>query len=144
MLNQNHLEEEERGLITTGSSNAVLHKRKVTVITIQITGEVYFMKKKMIAGILALIMAVTPFVSLPAISYAGSDTCGVEQGPTKIFEGMATDEKDITHFGTIRWRFLLQSSSNSYWRYDKGSILDICAIDSKREWGRIWSMTWSF
>ena len=38
------------------------------------------MKKKMIAGILALIMAVTPFVSLPVISYAGGDTCGVEQG----------------------------------------------------------------
>lgn len=54
------------------------------------------MKKKLIAGILSLIMAVTPFVSLPAISYADSGTCGVKQGATDIFEGMATDDKDIT------------------------------------------------
>ena len=52
------------------------------------------MKKKLIAGILSLIMAVTPFVSLPAISYADSETCGVKQGATDIFEGMATDDKD--------------------------------------------------
>lgn len=67
------------------------------------------MKKKMIAGILALIMAVTPFVSLPAISYAGSGTCGVKQGPTEIFEGMATDENDITIWNDKMAVSLLQS-----------------------------------
>ena len=121
------------GLITTGSSNAVLHKRKVTVIAIQITGEVYFMKKKMIAGILALIMAVTPFVSLPAISYAASGTCGVKQGPTEIFEGMATDAEDITIWND-KMAVSFAVGSNNYWNMTKGSILDICAIDSEG-WG---------
>ena len=137
MQNQDHLEEEERGADNNRQQQcctAELHKRKVTVITIQITGEVYFMKKKMIAGILALIMAVTPFVSLPAISYAASGTCGVQQGATKIFEGMATDEKDITIWND-KMAVSFAVGSNNYWNMTKGSILDICAIDSEGTWG---------
>ena len=137
MQNQNHLEEEERGADNNRQQQcctAELHKRKVTVITIQITGEVYFMKKKMIAGILALIMAVTPFVSLPAISYAASGTCGVQQGATKIFEGMATDAEDITIWND-KMAVSFAVGSNNYWNMTKGSILDICAIDSEGNWG---------
>ena len=92
------------------------------------------MKKKLIAGILSLIMAVTPFVSLPAISYADSGTCGVEQGPTKIFEGMATDDKDITIWND-KMAVSFAVGSNNYWNMTKGSILDICAIDSSGKWG---------
>ena len=92
------------------------------------------MKKKLIAGILSLVMAVTPFVSLPAISYADSGTCGVKQGATKIFEGMATDDKDITIWNDkIAVSFAV--GSNNYWNMTKGSILDICAIDSSGKWG---------
>ena len=92
------------------------------------------MKKKLIAGILSLIMAVTPFVSLPAISYADSGTCGVEQGKTKIFEGMATDDKDITIWND-KMAVSFAVGSNNYWNMTKGSILDICAIDSSGTWG---------
>lgn len=91
------------------------------------------MKKKLIAGILSLVMAVTPFVSLPAISYADSGTCGVEQGKTKIFEGMATDDKDITIWND-KMAVSFAVGSNNYWNMTKGSILDICAIDSNG-WG---------
>ena len=91
------------------------------------------MKKKLIAGILSLIMAVTPFVSLPAISYADSGTCGVEQGATKIFEGMATNDKDITIWND-KMAVSFAVGSNNYWNMTKGSILDICAIDSNG-WG---------
>ena len=87
------------------------------------------MKKKLIAGILSLIMAVTPFVSLPAISYADSGTCGVKQGATDIFEGMATDDKDITIWND-KMAVSFAVGSNNYWNMTKGSILDICAIDS--------------
>ena len=92
------------------------------------------MKKKLIAGILSLIMAVTPFVSLPAISYADSGTCGVEQGATRIFEGMATDDKDITIWND-KMAVSFAVGSNNYWNMTKGSILDICAIDSSGKWG---------
>ena len=92
------------------------------------------MKKKLIAGILSLIMAVTPFVSLPAISYADSGTCGFEQGATKIFEGMATDKEDITIWND-KMAVSFAVGSNNYWNMTKGSILDICAIDSKGDWG---------
>lgn len=92
------------------------------------------MKKKLIAGILSLIMAVTPFVSLPAISYADSGTCGVKQGATKIFEGMATDDKDITIWND-KMAVSFAVGSNNYWNMTKGSILDICAIDSSGKWG---------
>lgn len=92
------------------------------------------MKKKMIAGILALIMAVTPFVSLPAISYAGSGTCGVQQGPTEILEGMASDKNDITIWND-KMAVSFAVGSNNYWNMTKGSILDICAIDSNGKWG---------
>ena len=92
------------------------------------------MKKKLIAGILSLIMAVTPFVSLPAISYADSGTCGVKQGATDIFEGMATDDKDITIWND-KMAVSFAVGSNNYWNMTKGSILDICAIDSSGKWG---------
>ena len=92
------------------------------------------MKKKLIAGILSLIMAVTPFVSLPAISYADSETCGVKQGATDIFEGMATDDKDITIWND-KMAVSFAVGSNNYWNMTKGSILDICAIDSSGKWG---------
>lgn len=92
------------------------------------------MKKKLIAGILSLIMAVTPFVSLPAISYADSGTCGVKQGATDIFEGMATDDKDITIWND-KMAVSFAVGSNNYWNMTKGSILDICAIDSSGTWG---------
>lgn len=92
------------------------------------------MKKKLMAGILSLIMAVTPFVSLPAISYADSGTCGVEQGATRIFEGMATDDKDITIWND-KMAVSFAVGSNNYWNMTKGSILDICAIDSSGKWG---------
>ena len=92
------------------------------------------MKKKLIAGILSLIMAVPPFVSLPAISYADSGTCGVEQGATKIFEGMATDDKDITIWND-KMAVSFAVGSNNYWNMTKGSILDICAIDSSGKKG---------
>ena len=92
------------------------------------------MKKKLIAGILSLIMAVTPFVSLPAISYADSGTCGVKQGATPIFEGMATDDKDITIWND-KMAVSFAVGSNNYWNMTKGSILDICAIDSSGKWG---------
>ena len=99
------------------------------------------MKKKLIAGILSLVMAVTPFVSLPAISYADSGTCGVEQGKTKIFEGMATDDKDITIWND-KMAVSFAVGSNNYWNMTKGSILDICAIDSAGD--RIWSTMLNF
>lgn len=92
------------------------------------------MKKKLIAGILSLIMAVTPFVSLPAISYANSGPCGVKQGATKILEGMATDDKDITIWND-KMAVSFAVGSNNYWNMTKGSILDICAIDSNGVWG---------
>ena len=92
------------------------------------------MKKKLIAGILSLIMAVTPFVSLPAISYADSGTCGVERGATRIFEGMATDDEDITIWND-KMAVSFAVGSNNYWNMTKGSILDICAIDSSGKWG---------
>lgn len=92
------------------------------------------MKKKLIAGILSLIMAVTPFVSLPAISYADSGPCGVKQGATDIFEGMATDDKDITIWND-KMAVSFAVGSNNYWNMTKGSILDICAIDSSGKWG---------
>lgn len=92
------------------------------------------MKKKLIAGILSLIMAVTPFVSLPAISYADSGTCGIKQGATDIFEGMATDDKDITIWND-KMAVSFAVGSNNYWNMTKGSILDICAIDSSGKWG---------
>ena len=91
------------------------------------------MKKKLIAGILSLVMAVTPFVSLPAISYADSGTCGFKQGATDIFEGMATDDKDITIWND-KMAVSFAVGSNNYWNMTKGSILDICAIDSNG-WG---------
>ncbi|MFQ7011268.1 MAG: CehA/McbA family metallohydrolase [Clostridia bacterium] len=91
------------------------------------------MKKKLIAGILSLIMAVTPFVSLPAISYADSGTCGVKQGATEILEGMATDKEDITIWND-KMAVSFAVGSNNYWNMTKGSILDICAIDSNG-WG---------
>lgn len=92
------------------------------------------MKKKLITGILSLIMAVTPFVSLPAISYADSGTCGSKTGPTEIFEGMATDDKDITIWND-KMAVSFAVGSNNYWNMTKGSILDICAIDSSGNWG---------
>ena len=91
------------------------------------------MKKKLIAGILSLVMAVTPFVSLPAISYADSGTCGFKQGATEILEGMATDKEDITIWND-KMAVSFAVGSNNYWNMTKGSILDICAIDSNG-WG---------
>ena len=65
------------------------------------------MKKKLIAGILSLIMAVTPFVSLPAISYADSGTCGVKQGATDILKVWRQTTKTLP-FGMIKWLYRLQ------------------------------------
>lgn len=73
-------------------------------------------------------------MSLPAISYADSGTCGVKQGATDIFEGMATDDKDITIWND-KMAVSFAVGSNNYWNMTKGSILDICAIDSSGKWG---------
>ena len=87
------------------------------------------MKQKLIAGILSLIMAVTPFVSLPAISYEDSGTCGVKQGATDIFEGMAKDDKDIT-ICNDKMAVSFAVGANNYWNMTKGSNLDIIEFDS--------------
>lgn len=50
--------------------------------------------------------------------------CGVSTGPTQIFQGMATGEKDITVYND-EIAFALAVDSNNYWNMTKGSILDI-------------------
>ena len=56
----------------------------------------HIMRKRLIASILTLVMAMTPIVSMPAVSYGADDTCGFDTGATRIFEGMATADNDIT------------------------------------------------
>lgn len=79
-------------------------------------------------------MAVTPFVSLPAISYADSGTCGVKQELLISSKVWQTDDKDITIWND-KMAVSFAVGSNNYWNMTKGSILDICAIDSSGKWG---------
>lgn len=92
------------------------------------------MIRRIITGIVAAVMAMTPLVALPAISNASSGTCGAKVGATEIFEGMATDDKDITIYND-KMAVSFAVGSNNYWNMTKGSILDIAAIDSDGKWG---------
>ncbi len=55
-------------------------------------------------------------------------------GSYSYFEGMATDDKDITIWND-KMAVSFAVGSNNYWNMTKGSILDICAIDSSGKWG---------
>lgn len=92
------------------------------------------MRKRLIASILTLVMAMTPIVSMPAVSYGATDACGFDTGATKIFEGMATANNDITiHNDKIAASFAV--GSNNYWNMTKGSILDICVMGEDGSYG---------
>ena len=93
------------------------------------------MKKKLIAGILALIMAVTPFVSLPAISYAASGTCGVRarELPRFLKEWRQTTE-DITIWND-KMAVSFAVGSNNYWNMTKGKYSGYLCDRFRRELG---------
>lgn len=82
--------------------------------------------QKTLAVIMALVMAFTSIWVMSSTSgvSAAEKTCGYDTGATKIFEGMATDDKDITIYNDkITASFAV--GSNNYWNMTKGSILDI-------------------
>lgn len=82
--------------------------------------------QKTLAIIIALTMVFTSMWMMSSTSgvSAAQQVCGYDTGATKIFEGMATDDKDITIYNDkITASFAV--GSNNYWNMTKGSILDI-------------------
>lgn len=71
----------------------------------------------------AAIMVVAVFFCTWGTTLVSAD-CQVKTGPTSIFEGMATGEKDLT-ISNGKIAFSLAVDSNNYWNMTKGSILDI-------------------
>ncbi len=76
---------------------------------------------KMMFMALILIAALAMVLAFGSSAYAD---CGVKEGPTEIFEGMAIGDKDLTVYND-EIAFSLAVDSNNYWNMTKGSILDI-------------------
>lgn len=93
------------------------------------------MKKRLIASVLTLVMAMTPIVGVPAVSYGSSDTCDFVTGRTPINEGAAIADNDITiHNDKIAASFAV--GTNNYWNMTKGSILDIGTKNEDGTWSQ--------